>query len=786
MLTTLATLTLETLDTRLLSVMAWYHLSFFAVSVAMLGMAAGAVAVYLGGQTFEGEAAKAALSRYALLFAISIPLSHAANLSIPVLDALSVNGVLSLLLCAVFLGVPFYFSGVVVTVALTRGPGPIGLVYGVDLLGAALGSLLLLLLLRLNSITSAVVMTGALASLGACCFALHAGRRWVASSLLAVTMVAAALGNAHATHRIHVIFKKGAYHEPQYQVREYWTVHGQVVLYRERRVGPPFWSTNVGLQGRPDVGTTSLIVDGHAGTVMTEWDGNPQSLQWTSWDLTSLPYHLRPGGEVAVIGMGGGRDVLTAIQAGSRRIDGIEINRAFIDILTNSHRMYAKIADHPGVALIHDEARSFLTRTGNRYDVIQMTLVDTWAATGAGAFTLSENGLYTVEAWEIFLSRLRPGGVLSVSRFFAAQDASETSRLVSVATAALLKLGVQQPSEHIVLISNHYLATLMVCNRPFSKSDLSKLLDTVMRLRFQLLMAPGEPAAVPLLERIANSGSVAEIYEAVRNEPFDYTPATDERPYFFNLLKPWKFEVINRIHAQQGVLSGNLMATITLAVLLLVVTVLVLAVIFGPLLRSGLPELKASSFGLGVLYFGLIGAGFMLTQIGLMQRFSVYLGHPTYAVVVVLFSMILAAGVGSFASDRLDVTGRLSWPLVLTLAAAALLLVVALILQPVTTSTIHNPLLVRCLLAVGMIAPVAALLGTFFPMGMRLLGRLSSGATAWMWGVNGATGVLASVTAVAISMWSGIHTNFYAALAAYGLLVLPAVLLWRQGNEVAG
>ncbi|MBN1654208.1 MAG: class I SAM-dependent methyltransferase [Deltaproteobacteria bacterium] len=782
LLTALSTLTLEVLNTRLLSVLVWYHLSFFAVSVAMLGMAAGAVAVYLGGRRFEGEAAKSALSRYALLFAISIPLSHAFNLSIPIMDAVTTNGVLSLSLCTIALSVPFYLSGIVITVSLTRGPGPIGMVYAVDLFGAALGSLLLMPLLRLNSITSAIVMSGALASLGACFFALHAGRRWVASCSLAAVMVAAALGNAYAARPIRLIFQKGEYHAAHTMAQEYWTVHGQVVRYQGGRGGPPFWSTNaVANRTYPQVGVTALLVDGHAGTVMTEWDGKRESLEWTTWDVTSLPYHIRRGGNVAVIGVGGGRDLLTAVYAGSGSIHGIEINRAFTEILTNSHRDYAKIADHPGVALIHDEARSFLTRSSNRYDVIQMSLVDTWAATGAGAFTLTENGLYTVEAWEIFLKRLRPGGVLSISRFFAEQRASETSRLVSVATAALLGLGIQKPYDHIVLIANRNVATLMVSNEPFSSLDLLILQRSVTQNGFRFLMAPGVPTAVPLLERIARSRSPAEIHEVVRKEPFDYTPTTDERPYFFNLLKPFEPIAVDKIREQYGVISGNLMATITLGVLLLVVFVLVLLVIFGPLLRSGLPKLKASSFWLGVLYFALIGAGFMLIQIGLMQRFSLYLGHPTYAVVVVLFSMILATGVGSFISDRLDVNGRMFWPLALPVTTVAVLLFIALFLQPVTTGTIHNSLPVRCLLAVSMVAPLAALLGTFFPMGMRLLGRLSSTATAWMWGVNGATGVLASVFAVAISMWSGISTNFYAALVAYAMLALPATLLWRQG-----
>ena len=188
-----------------------------------------------------------------------------------------------------------------------------------------------------------------------------------------------------------------------------------------------------------------MIVDGEAGTPMTEWDGNPASLDWVSYDVTALPYHLRKGGTVAVVGVGGGRDVLAAIWSGEPAITGIEINGNVLALLTRYHRRFTRLADHPGVQLVHDEGRAYLTRTRDRFDVIQMSLVDTWAATGAGAFTLSENSLYTIDAWRMFLDRLAPTGVLSVSRWFSPVRASETSRLLALAVRALLDRGVGSP-----------------------------------------------------------------------------------------------------------------------------------------------------------------------------------------------------------------------------------------------------------------------------------------------------------------------------------------------------
>src|SRR5262249_8978903 len=153
-----------------------------------------------------------------------------------------------------------------------------------------------------------------------------------------------------------------------------------------------------------------------------------RSLEWVGFDVTSIPYHLRRGGTVGVIGVGGGRDILAALWARSRAITGIEMNEAFVRLLRGPLRDFSSIAKQPNVKLVHDEARSYLTRSHQRFDVLQMSLVDTWASTGAGAYTLTENGLYTLEGWRVFLDSLAPGGVFSVSRWFSPEKVSETSR----------------------------------------------------------------------------------------------------------------------------------------------------------------------------------------------------------------------------------------------------------------------------------------------------------------------------------------------------------------------
>jgi hypothetical protein len=781
-LTTFATLTLETLDTRLLSVLTWYHLSFFAVSVAMLGMAAGAVHVYLGGERFSGEQAPRALAKTTAWFAASIPFGHAVNLSCPFLTEMTANGFVSLAINTLALAGPFYLSGVVVALALTRIPGKIGLVYFVDLMGAALGSLMVLALLELGDITSAVLGTSLAAAIGALCFAIFAGiKRPLSYVGLALVMLGLLVQNARGVDHLRVAYSKGRLIPPVSTQYERWTVHGQVVAMPPEQRWPPFWGPSPTAQGRmPITVGRRLVIDGDADTVMTQWDGKRESLFWTEYDVSSIPYTIRVGGDDAIIGAGGGRDLLSALWGKAKTVTGIEINSALYGLHTGEARQFSNLVDQPNVTLVHDEARSYLTQTTKRFDVLQMSLIDTWAATGAGAFTLSENGLYTREAWKVFLGALKPTGVFSVSRWYFPQFANETARLVGLATASLIDAGVKEPSKNLAVLAVGTVATLMVSKTPFSAQDLAALDAQAKKMQFTWLVGPEQRGNVPLLKKIVAVHSLAELDVAVADPQFDYRPPTDERPYFFNLVKPSTTFSTRELIDRGGILAGNLLATVSLGALLVVVAILVLLVVIGPLIRLGLPRMSTKAFSVSVGYFAAIGAGFMMIQIGLMQRFSVYLGHPTYAVAIILFSMILATGIGSLISDRIPIERQRGAVIAIPLITAALIAVVAMLLQPIFESTIQYPLIKRATITVGVVAPTATMLGMFFPMGMRLVSRLSPDATPWMWGINGACGVLASVIAVAISMWAGIHTNFYVALIIYGLISIPASILWAQ------
>ncbi|MFP6639850.1 MAG: hypothetical protein VCC04_06385, partial [Myxococcota bacterium] len=374
-LTTFATLAVEIIDTRFLSVASWYHLSFFAVSTAMFGMAAGAVRVYLGGDAFAGRAAPMALARYTTFLAIAIPASHIANLTIPIPAGQAMPTIVATLLTTVVLAIPFYLSGIVVAIALTRIPGPTGLIYAVDLVGAAAGSVAVLALFQLGNIASAMFVVGALTACAAACFHRYAktGRalRQIGLSVLLVTAGGLNLASDPDTFRAY--YMKGQLRNAESIDYEYWTIHGLVTADVPRMGSPFYWAKSADAK-RSRAVSRRMQIDGLAGTYMTRWNGQTGSLDWIQYDLSALPYHLRKGGHNAVIGVGGGRDILTALWGESDSVTGIEINSAFIYLLEGPLRDFAWLANDPRVHLVHNEARSELTGSEARFDVLQMSL----------------------------------------------------------------------------------------------------------------------------------------------------------------------------------------------------------------------------------------------------------------------------------------------------------------------------------------------------------------------------------------------------------------------------
>lgn len=281
-----------------------------------------------------------------------------------------------------------------------------------------------------------------------------------------------------------------------------------------------------------------LNIDGDAGTEMSHYDGTPNSISFLQYDLVGLAYRLPGIHKAAIIGVGGGRDLLTAHYFGVPDITGVELNPIFIHLLTRNpyYKNFSNINALPNLKLHVDDARSWFASTHEKFDLVQMSMIDTWAATGAGAFSLSENGLYTLEGWRAFLRPLNDNGIFTVSRWYSPSNINETGRMIGLATAALLDSGAKDVRPQMFVASAGNIATLVLSKKPFTSEQLRILHDTVRDLGFNVLLAPDQPPQSPLLRAITESTNRAALDRALNGTYLDLSVSTDNRPFFFNQL----------------------------------------------------------------------------------------------------------------------------------------------------------------------------------------------------------------------------------------------------------
>ena len=790
-LITASVLMLQVIQTRILSVVLWYYMAFLVISLAMFGITAGTVWVYLRRHRFSERSLSHDLTYFSSALALSIAVCGALQMSLGSANARTLTGLVVWLELAACLAVPFFFSGVIVSLALTRSPFPIGRVYGVDLAGAALGCLGVLALLNLVDGPTALLWVAAITAAAAVCFAgsgigiAPAARLPGAKQLLRVKPILAGLvflalvngvipnGFRPAVVKGHI---DGADTAPMFTQ---WNTFSRIALYDMGRAPAQMWGPSPLFKPQDwIVAQHGMNIDGDAATATYAWDRDRAHAAFLKEDVTNIAHFLPGHNRAAVIGVGGGRDMLSAHVFGVPDITGVELNPILARLLTTAPGFagFSGLGQLPGMHFNVDEGRSWFARSAERFDIIQMSLIDTWAATGAGAFTLSENGLYTVEAWRILLAHLNPSGVFTVSRWYAPDNVNETGRMISLATGTLFDLGETDPSQHIFLAASGHIATLVLSRSPFRPEDVALLNSVAAQKQFQVLLSPGSEPASPVLGHIVASRDTADLQDYTSTLALDLTPPTDERPFFFNqlpLFNPWHAIALSRNKSSTSVTTGNISASVTLLLLFLTSLLLVARTIVYPLRRAIGDVGKRLAVG-GTAYFFLIGTGFMSAEIGLLQRMSVFLGHPIYSLSIVLFSLILSTGVGSFLSDRVALTTRtrfVAW------AAATALYLVALpywlpdLLHDFDSAT----LMVRASLCVFTIAPGGLLMGYGFPTGMRFISAVDRTPTPWFWGINGAAGVLASSFAVAVSIAFGIYVTLFASAACYALLI-PAGL----------
>jgi len=778
-LTALATLAFETVLTRLLSVVSWYYLAFFAVSTAMLGMTAGAVTVYLNENSFNEKNLNASTSAAAIAFGLSIPIALCVICFTPLAFAENFSSVFNILADSAACILPFYFSGIVTTAVLTKQAMPAGKLYASDLTGAALGCLLVLWGMDMLDAPNLILLCAPIAALAGLFFMRKLEKPGLKTaavfSLVFLAILLLVNMSAHFM-RPHTI--KEATLDYRRFVFEKWNSFSRVAMIGQVEGRPSFWAESPAAPQYFRARMRFMDIDGLAGTYAVGMKF-PSDADYLKYDLVNIAYYLRQGADTCIIGIGGGRDVAGALAFGQKSVLGIEVNPIFInDLIKGRLRSFAGLADRPDVRFVVDDARSYLAGSKEKFGLIQMSMIDTWAATGAGAFTLSENGLYTVEAWKIFLDRLDNDGIFTVSRWFDPGEPGETARIVNLAETALFNRGVKDPASHIMLACVGNVSTIMVCNRPYTAAELAAIRKLCADLKYYKVVFPGETPKNIYLKQLAEARSIKELNASVSGAPLNYSAPTDETPFFFNMLKLGNINF--DIKKSVGVIKGNLLANRTLLTLIAVLLLFTAVIIVLPLLIGG--KSREKIHGPAAAYFSLIGAGFMLAEIALIQKLSVFLGHPSYALGILLFSMISSAGAGSYFSEKLPLDKK---PAVWLLPAAigGYLLLLVFLMPAVTGLLVSAAKAVKIAAVLLMIMPMGAMMGMCFPAGMRIVNPAESPGTPWYWALNGIFGVLCSALAVLISIYVSISTNLVISAVCYFSLLYFMPRMGAAGNK---
>ncbi len=765
-----STLMYEVLLTRIFSVTMWYHFAFVAVSVALFGMTVGALLVYLLPERFPDEKAKERLSVFALLFGVAIVVSFLTQLSIPFNPEWTVLGVYSVGLTYLVISVPFIFSGICVCLALTKFSRQVSKLYAADLVGAALGTIALLRLLDFLDGPSAVVAIASLCCVGAVLFAYDAGTRgtmWLAAGVT-VLLLGFTMANANAYRDqepiLGLMWTKGERDEPG--LYEKWNSFSRIKVGGDpdvpSRPGGGGMSPNL----PPDlqVRQLNMTIDATAGTVLTYYDGNPGTVEHLKYQVVNLAHYIRSNSDVLVVGVGGGSDVLSALAFDQRSVTGVEINQQILDAINNVYGDFTGHLDrNPRVRFVNDEARSYIARSREKFDIIQISFIDTWAATAAGAYALSENSLYTVEAWQTFLDHLTPDGMLTVSRWYIPDRPLEAYRLTALAAKVLRDRGIDDPRQHVFLATRPApvipVGTILVSPQPFSQEDLATLGRVARQMQFEVVLAP-DHASDPTFSAIMEAEDPAAF---AATYPFDISPPTDDRPFFFQMVRLQ--DVFDSVSVGEDYLTRptRVLFSLTIAVLSLTFLAIVLPLTLTTnkaALRGMLPFF---------VFFSGIGLGFMLVEVSQLQRLIIFLGHPSYALSVVLFSLLLSSGIGSLATQRLgNPHPRRStlWPFVPLMA----LLIAFAFVTPLAIDRFDSATTpVRIAAATAMLVPIGFLMGMPFPIGMKMASLRPNAPTAFLWGINGAMSVCASVLAVLIALSWGISSAFWMGCVSYAV-----------------
>lgn len=742
--------------TRVFSLLFQYHFAFLAVSVAVMGLGIGAAIARL----FPPAQLERALTGSLLALSLAFPLATLALAWIPTTSTILLHVAVAL--------IPFTLAGYFVALAFANFASAGGLLYGADLIGAAVGVAAVLGLLTLWSAFSVVIALGAITGVAALALTwLNSDRRYTAGAAVATAASLVLLGLNQFT---------GLADFAPARLADYARDKTMLAVLGDdtqaARIVYTVWDpfARVDVVETNDATQKLVFADGGAGSYMLRFEGETQPIAEQKDALEFIPFTLRPGARTLILGAGAGRDVALALLAGSREITALEVNPAMVKATRRFAEFNGQIYDRPGVRLEIGDARTFVERSPEQYDLIYLNLVYSQAQPPASQ-ALVESYIFTREAFRAYLSRLAPGGHLAI----VAHNALEGSRAALTALQALEDMGTPVPQglDRVALLMQYNVdptqrfSILIVGQKDLSEDELDILTAGIQRVPdMQALFMPGG-FELPF-QPLRTGMSTIEQFDS-EDTTYNLAPTSDDSPFFFK-LDP----------GLPGPIQSALTAAISLAIALALIAVWPIT--------AARSAAEAWEWLALVAYVALIGVGFMLIEIPLIQRFQLLLGQPMLAVVAVLGTMLLASGLGSLVSQRWPLPRLPQRVLIAALSVSGIALAYWWALPWIVRAALAAPLAPffdgglagRLLLVVALTAVVSFPMGIPFPSALRLASGRPSHTLAALWGVNGVFSVLGSTLAMVMAMTWGFSWALLGGIAAYGALAVVVGLMARR------
>ncbi|MFQ6021489.1 MAG: SAM-dependent methyltransferase [Acidiferrobacterales bacterium] len=780
----------EILLMRVLSIVQWHHFAYMIISLALLGYGVSGTFLAIGKQWLQKHFVLVYVSS-AGLFGTTMIACFALSQHVP-FNALEVvwdpHQFVYLIALYILFFVPFFFAASCIGLAFIRYKEIISRIYFSDLLGAGSGAVVIVLALFVLRPEDCLKLFAAFALLSAILLSLERALRWRGWIVTVLVVYVAVLLFAlpQSWSRLRISPYKGVSQATQVLgtkvVSEHSNPLGLLTVVESATIPfrhAPGLSLNAQVEPPPQL---AMFTDGDAMSVITHYDGKREKLAYLDSMTTALPYHLLDRPNVLILGAGGGTDVLLARYHQASAVTAVELNPLVVQLVRKTYADFSgNLYSADGVDIHIGEARGFVARSSQKYDLIQVALLDSFAASSAGVHALSESYLYTVEAIQQYLHHLTPGGILAITRWLKLPP-RDSIKLFATATLALSGTGVREPARHLTMIRSWKTSTLLIKNSELTMNDIVLMREFCRVRSFDVAYYPGMPANEANQYNLLDKAYLFDAATALLGDDrrdfierykFHIVPATDDKPHFFHFFKWRVLPELLALRERGGA------ALIEWGYLILIAT-LVQAVVAGAIFillplwmtKRGWHRHAGTRMG---LYFFALGIAFLFIEIAFIQKFILFLHHPLYAVAVVLSGFLVFAGLGSGYSKRL--ASRLqdtAWsPItVAVIGIIAIASVYLLFLPEVSNRLVALPDSTRVTLSLGLIAPLAFCMGMPFPLGLE---RVAAGAPdfiPWAWGLNGFASVLSAVLATLAAIHFGFTTVVGLALGLYALAAI--------------